>query len=343
MPVSIDLSKATYCGNEPGSIAEAMVRGVFNPIDLALLGFAVREDVVVKEKMYLASMAENITRKRLACAEKTNSGAFILREKFLTPANLQIWDQICAEDFGGKVTELARKKGFDVNNLEGTEIEKLISELYSGVWKRDMLAIVQFGDTALDATATAGALQAQNQTLVTMDGIWKQIFAAVALVAGDPDKITRAVTVPAGALPANYARDIFLPGLYFGQSELMKQVDNSEKKFVVAGSIYDNYLQSLMNTPAINASFQILQDGQTRLSYNGIEVIANRMIDQKTTTLKNRGYLIVQGGVQVGTDTQQETQVMKTWYSQDTDLNNVQIRYKLAVNFIDGDALVVGY
>ena len=34
---------------------------------------------------------------------------------------------------------------------------------------------------------------------------------------------------------------------------------------------------------------------------------------------------------------------MTTWYSRDTDLNNVQIRYKLAVNFIDGDALVVGY
>ena len=342
MAVSIDLSAATYCGNEPGSIAEAMVRGVFNPIDLALLGFNVRQDVVVKEKMYLASMSENITRLRTACAEKTNSGAFKLREKFLVPKNLQIWDQICAEDFGGKVTELARKKGYDVNNLEGTDIDTLLSTLYSGVWQRDMLAIAQFGDTALDAT-TAGPLLAQNQTLVVMDGIWKQIFAAVALTAGDPDKITRAVTVPGGALAANYARDIFLPGLYFGQSELMKQVDNSEKKFVVAGSIYDNYLQSLMSTPAINVSFQILQDGQTRLSYNGIEVIANRMIDQKTTTLKNRGYLIVQGGIQVATDTMQETQVMKTWYSQDTDLNNVQIRYKLAVNFIDGDALVVGY
>lgn len=342
MAVSIDLSAATYCGNEPGSIAEAMVRGVFNPIDLAQLGFAVREDVVVKEKMYLASMQENITRKRLTCAEKTNSGAFKLREKFLLPQNLQIWDQICAEDFGGKVTELARKKGFDINNLDGTEIETLVSELYSGVWKRDMLSIAQFGDTSLD-TVTAGPLLAQNQTLATMDGVWKQLFAAVALTAGDPDKITRAVTVPGGALAANYARDVFFPGLYFGQSELMKQVDNSEKKFVVAGAIYDNYLQSLMTTPAINASFQILQDGQTRLAYNGIEVIANRMIDQKTTTLKNRGYLIVQGGIQVATDTMQETQVMKTWYSQDTDFNNVQIRYKLAVNFIDGDVLVLGY
>ncbi len=338
MPVSIDLSQATYCGNEPGSIAEAMVRGVFNPVDLALFGFAVREDVVVKQKMYLASMQENITRKRLGCAEKTNSGAFKLREKFLIPTNLQIWDQICAEDFGGKVTELARKKGYDINNLEGTQIEELLQELYSGVWKRDMLSIAQFGDTALDP-----AVSDLNKTLSTMDGAWKQIFAAVALTAGDPDRITRAVTVPAGALPANFARDVYFPGLYFGQSEIMKQVDNSEKKFVVAGAVYDNYLQTLMSTPQVAASFQILQDGQTRLSYNGIEVIANRMIDQKAATLKNRGYLIVQGGIQIGTDTNQETQVMKTWHSQDTDFNNVQVRYKLAVNFIDGDALVVAY
>ena len=338
MAVSIDLSAATYCGKEPGSIAEAMVRGVFNPVDLSTLGFDVREDVVVKEKMYLASMQENITRKRLACAEKTNTGAFKLREKFLYPTNLQIWDQICAEDFGGKVTELARRKGFDVNNLEGTEIETLLVELYTGVWKRDMLAIAQFGDTALDP-----ALSDLNKTLSTMDGLWKQIFAGVALAAGDPDKITRAVTVPAGALPANYTREVFLPGLYFGQSEIMKQVEDSEKKFVVAGSLYENYLQSLMNTPNIEGSFMILQEGKPRLYYNGIEVVANRMIDQKTSTLKNRGYLIVQGGVQIGTDTMQDTQVMKTWYSQDFDLNNVQIRYKLAVNYIDGDALVVGY
>lgn len=338
MAVSIDLSQATYCGNEPGSIAEAMVRGVFNPIELAAIGADVREDVVVKEKMYLISMQENITRKRLACAEKTNSGALKLREKFLLPTNLQIWDQICAEDFGGKVTELARKKGYDINNLEGTQIEDLIQELYSGVWKRDMLSIAQFGDTALDP-----ALSDLNKTLSTMDGFWKQIFAGVALTAGDPDKITRAVTVPNGALAANYTRDVFLPGLYFAQSELMRQVEDSEKKFVIAGSLYDNYLQSLMATPNIEGSFLILQDGKPTLYYNGILVKANRMIDQKAQTLKNRGYLIVQGAFQIGTDTQQETQVMKTWYSQDTDLNNVQIRYKLAVNYIDGDGLVVGY
>jgi hypothetical protein len=337
MAVSIDLSKATYCGNEPGSIAEAMVRGVFNPIDLAEIGADVREDVVVKEKMYLVSMQENITRKRLACAEKTNSGALVLREKFLTPTNLQIWDQICAEDFGGKVTELARKKGFDINNLEGTQIETLIESLYGPIWKRDMLSIAQFGDTALDP-----AVSDLNKTLSTMDGLWKQIFAGVALTSGDPDKITRAVTVP-GSLTANYTRDTFLPGLYFGQSELMKQVEDSEKKFVISGSLYENYLQSLMATPNIEGSFLILQDGKPVLYYNGIRVIANRMIDQKTTTLKHRGYLIVQGAFQIATDTQQETQVMKTWYSQDTDLNNVQVRYKLAVNYIDGDGLVVGY
>ncbi len=357
MPVSIELSRVTYCGNEPGP-GEVIRRGVFEAPELPDFGFAVREDVVVREKMYLASMQENITRKRSGCGEKTNTGRLIIREKFLDVTNLQIWDQICAEDFGRTVWELARKKGYSINDLQDTAIQQeLITIFYQSIWKRDLLTIAQFGDTATDVTPPAGdpstwtpaaaADYNYRATIATMDGFWKLVFQGVALKtadASDPDGIIRALTIPA-VLPQDYTRDVLLPALYNGQSELMDQVDESEKRFVLSRSLYNNFVDSMTRTPAIPAAYEKLQtSGATEMwAYHGIKIIKNKMIEQKVKTLKNRAYLIVDGGFEVGTDTYQESQVMKQWFSEDTDLNNVQIRYKLGEQYVDGDVVIVAY
>lgn len=327
---TIDLD-ITFCGKEPGSIGEAVVRKVFSAPDLGALGLNLREDVVVKEKMYHVSMQEGITRKREGCGTP-DVGGISFREKFLEPVNLEISMHFCAEDFAGTVAELARKKGYDVNNLEGTQLQTIIEELVTPIWRRDMLTIAEFGDTA-----------SADPMLSAMDGMWKQIFAGVALTGSDPDKITRAVTVPAGALAADYAINTFLPGLYFGQPELMKDVDDAQKVFVVSGSIYENYMQSLIANRALESSWTDLQNGVRTVTYMGIPVVQDRLIDQKAATLKHRGYLTVKDGFQLATDTMQDSQVMTFWYDKTTDKNYIRVRYKLAVNYVDGDVIVVGY
>ncbi len=355
MPVLIKLDQTSYCGNEPGP-GEVIRRGVFETPELADFGFAVREDVVVREKMYLASMQENITRKRTGCGQFTDSGRLIVREKYLDVTPLQIWDRLCAEDFGATVWELARKKGYSINDLQNTEIQKeLITVFYQNIWKRDMLTIAQFGDTATDVTPPAGAestwTPAQKldynyrQTISSMNGFWKLVFQGVALKAADandPDGIIRALTIP-GTLPVDYTRDVLLPALYNGQSLLMDQVNDGEKRFVLSRGLYTNFVNSMTRTAAIPAAYEKLQSGQAEWSYMGIKIVKNKMIEQKVATLKNRAYLIVDGGFEIGTDTMQETQTMEQWYSKDFDLNNVQIRYKLGEQYVDGDVIIVAY
>ena len=357
MAVEIQLDDITYTGNEPDSVGEVIKRGVFNTDELTDLGFTVREDVVVREKMYLAAMREYITRKRNACAEKTNSGRLIVREKFLETTNLQIWDQICAEDFGGTFFELARKKGYDINDLEDTQIEELLVEMYTNIWKRDQQAIIQFGDTAISTAPPAGdeedwtdaqkADYAKRLTLSTMDGFWKMVFAGVALKAADatdPDGITRVLTIPSGTLPANYTRDVVLPALYEGQPALMDQVDDEEKVFVLSKTLYANLTASLRNLATNGeAASTVFKDGAGNLTYEGIPIVKNKRIEQEVATVPRRAYLMVKGGFQIGTDTIKDAQTLRTWYSKDTDLNNVQVRYKMGMQYLDGDVVVVAY
>jgi hypothetical protein len=370
--IPIYLNDTTYYGKDVDSPGDVIKRGIFNGLELADLGITVREDVVVREKMYLVSMSENITRKRIGCGEKTNSGALIAREKFLDVKNLQIWDQICAEDFGGTFWELARKKGYDVNNLEGTQIMDLLMELYTGVGKRDLLTIAQFGDETIDAGTVvvnpgpdgtpaqkaAYAAYAQKATLATRNGFWKLVFDGVAAKtadAGDPDGIVRAVTIDqvAATLPANYVRDILLPSLYDSQSELMYQVDDSEKRYVLTRQLMSNLRASFRDRATTgDAAADYFMNAAGDITYNGIKIVENRMTEQKVLTpfaandprtFKRRAYLIVDGGFQAGTDTYQDSQKFVGWYSRDTDLNNIQMRYKWGMQYLDGDVIVVAY
>ena len=190
-----------------------------------------------------------------------------------------------------------------------------------------------------------------------MDGFWKLVFGGVAAKAGDandPDGIVRSATIPQeGDLPANYVRDILLPALYNSQSDLMDQVDDAQKRIVLSRSLYSNLEASLRNfTVTGERANDYFRDPAGDLFFNGIRIVKNKMIEQKALTpfaagdartYKRRAYLIVDGGFQVGTDTVQDAQVMKTWFSEDDDLNNIQIRYKLGLQFVDGDVIVVAY
>jgi hypothetical protein len=371
MAVPIYLADTTYCGKDIDTPGDVIKRGMFNSQELVDLGITVREDVVMPEKMYMATMQDGITRKRTGCGEKTNSGAFIAREKVLSTTNLQIWDEICAEDFGGTFWELFRKKGYDVNNLEDTPMNDLIMELYMNVGKRDLLSIVQFGDTAIapgtpvtnpGPTGTAAQKLAYanyklRATLSNMDGFWKLVFGGVGARTADdndPDGIIRAEVIPqTGVLAPNYTRDVLLPSLYNSQSYLMDEVDDSEKTFVLSRELYTN-LESSLRTFAVTGekAFDLYRNGAGELMFNGIRIVKNKLIEQKALTpyaegdprtFKRRAYLTVNGGFQVGTDTYQDSQKYESWYSRDTDLNNIRMRYRLGIQFMDGDVVVVAY
>ncbi|KAA3438477.1 hypothetical protein [Rufibacter hautae] len=218
MATTIDLN-VTYNGKEPESIGQAIIKEVLNSPELTSLGFTVLTDKKTKEKMYMLSMVEDVTRKRTGCGTPDEGGVHMC-EKFMDLTNLEIFQHYCAEDFAGTIAELARKVGADVSDLTDTDIEAILKALGGPFCKRDKVTIATLGDTA-NASAKINQL----------DGFWKQVLAGVALPDSDQDNILRPVTVPAGDLAVDYAMNVFLPGLYYGQSDFQEQVDDNQKQF----------------------------------------------------------------------------------------------------------------
>lgn len=335
MATTIDLN-VTYNGKEPGSIGEAIVKTVLDSPELTSLGFTVRTDVRTKEKMYMISMDEDVTRKRTGCGTPDEGGVH-MREKFMDPTNLEISQHYCAEDFAGTIAEIARKVGADVNDLTGTDIEAILKALVAPIWKRDKVTLASLGDTA-NASVKLNAI----------DGIWKQIFAGVALADTEPDNIIRSVTIPAGALAEDYAIDVLLPGMYFGQPDFLKQADDTTKQFDVTGTVYDNYIQSLTRNKSLESSWVTLQNGVRAVTFMGIPVVPVRIWDQKINSLlagelPHRAILFVKDNIQIWNDTDTEDAVMDFWYDKTTDKNYLRIRYKMAVGYMDGALMTVAY
>lgn len=338
----------TYHGAD-GDIGSAIVKRVIQGLALERLGFVVRTDVTVRTEMLFVSLADKLTRRGTGCAPSSKNGALRFDSKWLEPVDCEIEDEYCAKDFDNKVKGLALKTGVNLKDLTDTDIGKLMVSLYADVWMKDKKNLALNGDTANASPFYA-----------TVDGIWKYLMLGVASAAGDGAQIQRfPITAPAGAaLPANYARDIFLPGLYAKQGNRMRQLDDenvevvdglttSEKRFVVSDDLYENYYQSLSTNDRLETSFRTLQDGTKTISFRGIPVVREHLFDEGATdkgeTTVRRGYLTVMGNLELGVDTDTEGAVMDFFYDKKSKLNTMRINWKQAVNFAQGDMTVVGY
>ena len=128
----------------------------------------------------------------------------------------------------------------------------------------------------------------------------------------------------------------------------MKSAPNSEKRFLVTGTVFDNYVQSLSKAGTLEGARTALIEGIDSVTYMGIPVVPVRVWDQKIATLlagalPHRAMLVMNDAVQIGTDTMEEGSVMDFWYDKTTDKNYLRVRYKLAINYVDGESIAVAY
>jgi hypothetical protein len=348
MATSVAFNNISYHGND-GDIGAAIVKRVIQGLALARLGFTVRTDVTERTGMLFIALADKLTRPGTGCAPSANNGQMTVSEKWLDPQDCEIEDVYCAKDWDKKIKGLALKVGVNLKDLTDTDLGKLIVELYASVWMRDSKNLALNGDTANASPFYA-----------TIDGIWKWLMAGVAAAAGDGAQVQRYVVTAAAnvVLPANYTRDVFLPGLYAKQTQRMRQLDDenpevvdgnvtSEKVFVVSDELYENYYQSLSSNDKLESSWRTLQDGSKALSYRGIPVVREHLFDEGATdkgeaTIR-RGYLTVMGNLEVGMDTDTESAVMDFFYDKKSKTNTMRINWKECTNYAQGDMTVVGY
>lgn len=321
-------SGLTYNGKETTDI---LIKPAFQDPDFTKI-FRVMTDIQSKQKMYLLNPLSKVTKLYNSCGLDTVTGSQInITQKELEVSPLQIYLNECPDVFSDTVFETLRKSGHDWNNLEGTQLETVITNIVMDAVKRDAWRILFFGDTGSVSTD-------YNQ----LDGFWTKIFEGVDTYCVDRvDNIGTSLT-PGQAIT-------ILRNLYEQANNILKQIPETQKKFFVTGSIADNLLASYTgNTGGIEGLFLNLQNGVPQLKFYGIEVVPMRSWDTYISSdlgnqFPHRAVYTTPDNHVIGLEKASDMTTFKFWYSHDDDINKMLVRYRMGYQFVHCDLTAVSY
>jgi hypothetical protein len=332
--MAILTTAVTYGGKQA---TEGLTAGlIFNPVlaatDFAQLAYDVREDVQGTEHMYKIVPSDKVTRKATTCGWNPYGKLGDLIDETISVVKLKVEMEQCAMDFDGKILQAMKKRGWDRENLEGTEFARLLEDIAQPIIARDLRRIISLGDTA-NASADYNMI----------DGKWKKIMAAVgastiAKTADLPD--TGAVT-PAQANTA-------LLGVHFGAPIELQSTPANETIKVVTRSVYNAYLQYLSSNNALESSWQLAQNGTKTLMHFGVEVVPEDEVDRYVAAdfagaNPHRIYYTAKNNITIATDLESDFTTIRFWYEEKEEMNLMRVSYKLGVSLGWGQLFSVAY
>ncbi|MDZ4838805.1 MAG: hypothetical protein SGJ04_02240 [Bacteroidota bacterium] len=289
--------------------------------------FTLLDGIQSRTNLPVAGAMQKITKKDPGCGLTETGTGISIAERTITPEKMVSHLQHCPRVFDNTLFEKLRRKGVDLNNIEGTDIEQMILKIVTGGLTDDLFRQVFFGNTAsADADYSA------------YNGVWKQLFAGV--TAGN---VIRTSTIGSAALSAGDAKDI-LRSVVRSAPNVLRQLPKSKAVLLVTGSVYDNLLDTKLDIPNLGSSaLEILENGageDTEYEYQlfeGYRVIAMRSwdtwIDDLSETTPHRTVLWAPDNHFIATDTSAAFNQVKVWYSNDDDQNKTLARYMIGYNY----------
>ncbi len=322
-------SALTYGGKET---LDVLLKPSFVDPTLSTV-FRIMTDIQSTQKMYLLNPLSYITKAYDACGLTTATGTGVnITQKILTVHPLQIYLTECADAFNSTIFETWKRSGKDVNDLTGTEAQKIIEKVVMDAAARDLFRIATLGDsTGSDVRYTM------------LDGMWRKIFDNV-----ESYCIDRIEYLPDGTLAADAALG-YLRNLYNNADNILKQVPENDKHFLVTGGIFDNLLASYESkNGGVDMQFTLLTDGTRQLTFRGINLVPVRSWDTYisadfSNSNPHRIVYTKKDNWVLGTEKATDYTTAKFWYSDDDDLNKTLIRYRAGVQFVHCDLTAVSY
>lgn len=333
-------SMTTYTGKQ-SEFRELVMKKLEGFLSLNELGFQIIEDIQSNKIMYKDSYMDKITRARSGC-NNTSTGTGVAISSFtLNVVDMQAQLEQCADVFDATIAEVLRKKGADINDLTGTEIEAYVLERVADAAARDIFRIVLMGDTTMT-----------NADYTAFDGVFKKVKAGY--LAGDGTVRVAASISDSDLAVASLVAT--LDAYVDQQPDELKFVPDGEKRFYVTDSVYRAYEKYLSSTQFSGVAEQrnALVNGIPALTYRGIPMVNLKVIskyilqDISTTsprsaaTEDNRILLTVPDNHYIATDTLTDTAKVQMWYEPVEDTNYTRLRYKLGYNYAFGVLNVFG-
>jgi len=283
--------------------------------------FTVINGIKSKHQLGITNQLAQITKADdLACGRTVTGTGVDIFNRTIEVSPLKIFLEQCGDAFKNTIYEEWLKAGNDVNDLTGTAAEKLLNTLVAEAAGRDAFNILSFGDT--------GSIDTDINML---DGLWTRLDAGV--IATDVLEVAafNAVLVAGESLAK-------LQLMYESAPATLDQISESEKKFYVTRSVYDNLVSSYESV-STGSDLQVgyTQDGIPVVRFRGIEVLKVSQWDAAITTFTlgkpNRAIYTTPENHVVGIEKASDETNASTWYSKDDDVVKTSVKYRMGYNY----------
>lgn len=321
--MAILTSAVTFEGDDAGFF----LKTVTETPEITSFGFELIDDVVNNKYIYLNTEKDLITKKRVGCGfVSTGTGNTIYR-KLINPVEFQAQESQCADVFDDTVFRKGLKRGVDVNDLTGTDVEKLLLSFVEPAILRDATRIMWLADTALASTD-------YNQ----MDGIYKILKAGSV-----SDGIINIGALSASAVSSTNIIAT-LKSIVDGANIKLRQVPVEQKALYVTETVWNGYRDWMQTNAALQSSKDETVNGVSVLRYQGIELIKLSFVDlylaahfvfgsPSAIENPNRVVYMKKDNLVLVLDTVARYNEIKFWYDMTTDMNYYRVRYQMQVAY----------
>ena len=346
----------TFNGKEA---TEGILERMFNKPAFTKI-HSIYNDIKAKEQIAFLRRFSKVTIKDPSCGGGQQAKTIPMYEKFWDPEPTKIWLEFCWKDFVNSFFVWGQKNGIARADLSQTDLADYLMDVIPDAALDDLWRLTWFGDKNItDITdSPAGTLGAAADVKYydIIDGLWKQIFAGVAISAGTWGHIPR-YTIAKNAEGTKSAQlalaDAFSKTVW---QELLYQADDrlresSDLVILCTRSLFDNW-REYKESKVLESSFKREDQMSEQGIYWDIPIIPipiwDRIIrsdfDNGTTYhLPHRAVLTTLNQLAVGFDSFAETNYLKTWLNDDTEKYNIKGGYLLDAKILENYMFSVAY
>lgn len=332
-------SVASYTGKQ-ADFQETFVLALAKTPLLAQLGFRIEQDIQSSKTFYKTARLNKITKKSVDCNTGDTATGVAISSVVLSVTQMEAELSQCKAPFESSIYEAALKKGYDVYNLEGTQIQTLLLEVFGRAVADDLYRQIFLNDTTLT-----------NSDYTAYDGIFKTLKAGA--LAGDG---TVRVAATISDTDINQTNILATLDTYVdAQNSVLKyNYTAAEKRFYVTDPIYRALETKYSTLGSLESSKTELIDGISTLKFRGIPVvnlltIGDYILQDFSTTspasssvLDNRIILTNPLNHIIGTDMMTSTTEAEFWYERKDKKNYCRLSYRAGYKYIDGVENVIG-
>ncbi len=327
MPTTVRESSISFTGIEANQI-------FFEPVfkDIIDLGFfRIMPNVVNKKKMAFVGQMEKIVQKKTGCGFKP-FGNVAIYDRTIEVDEIKVNVEICNDEFKDTVWQEKLQKGNLQFDLGPTEIGSILIQKIQDATMLDYIRLFWFGDKSSNDplyNITDGMWTVHIPDLVGQNLIpYTNTGSGAALAPGDGE---------------NYLREV-----YDNAPLALKGLPNSEKVFLVSGSIFEQYRDDLENSGGGDAGRQMLIDGQMELTFRGIRVIPNWNWDKYTSADLNlpdyhQILYTTPNNLVFATDLASSLNSIQVFTDDLEEKTYMKVNGKMGTNFVHPSLMSVGY